>query len=309
MKNSNILLSLCIPTYGVMEWILPVLESIYSQNVDQTLFEVVVTDNGNNNEFFKKMQELTEKYKNLKYIKTESYSFLNEIDSYKNASGKFIKFINHRTKLKDNAINYFIEFVKNNEKEKPIVYFSNGVLKKKNISKLNTFDQYIKELGIYSSWSTGMAFWKEHFDAMKSHEEFNELFPHTDILFDRKNENTYIIDDTELLEEIPVGNNPKGKYDLFYAFGVEYISLLLDLYRSGFITIKTFQYVRNENLKFIRQLYYDFVFRKIYCSYDLSNFDSSIKIFYSKFKVKKVIPIIGAKRLLLKFIRILKKKK
>ena len=38
------LLSLCIATNGVSEWVFPVLDSIYSQEVDQSLYEVVVTD-------------------------------------------------------------------------------------------------------------------------------------------------------------------------------------------------------------------------------------------------------------------------
>ena len=40
------LLSICIPTNGISKWILPTLEAIYSQNVDISLYEVVITDNG-----------------------------------------------------------------------------------------------------------------------------------------------------------------------------------------------------------------------------------------------------------------------
>ena len=45
------LLSLCIPTNGISEWVFPVLDSIYNQKVDDSLFEVIVTDNGNNEQF------------------------------------------------------------------------------------------------------------------------------------------------------------------------------------------------------------------------------------------------------------------
>lgn len=309
MKNNEILLSICIPTYGVMEWIMPVLDSIFSQQVDQSLFEVVVTDNGKNEEFYNYMQELMKKHNNLKYIKTNSYSFLNEIDSYKNASGKFIKFINHRTKLIDGTIKYLIDFIKNNEKDKPIVYFSNGELNKKCEINLDNFDNFIKELDIYSSWSTGMAFWKEHFDEMKSNDTFNELFPHTNILFDRKNEKKYIINDTVLLEELIVSSKNKGKYDLFYAFAVEYVALLLDLYRQNYITYKTFKFVKKSNLKFIRQLYFDFVVMKKECSYDLSGFNTSINVFYPKNAVKRAIPFIFIKKLFIKIFKIFKKQK
>ena len=56
---SSPLLSLCIPTNGIIELIFPVLESIYSQNdVDSSLFEVVVMDNGDNREFKIKIKGL-----------------------------------------------------------------------------------------------------------------------------------------------------------------------------------------------------------------------------------------------------------
>ena len=50
-------LSLCMPTNGVIEWVFPVLESIYCQNVDETEFEVIITDNGDNKPFKEKIIE------------------------------------------------------------------------------------------------------------------------------------------------------------------------------------------------------------------------------------------------------------
>ena len=44
------LLSLCIPTNGALQWIGPVIDSIYSQECDDSLFEVLVSDNAHNPE-------------------------------------------------------------------------------------------------------------------------------------------------------------------------------------------------------------------------------------------------------------------
>ncbi len=302
MKNNEVLLSICIPTNGVIEWVFPVLDSIYSQNVNSSLFEVVVTDNGDNKEFNEKITEYAKNYKNLKYFKTDAKLFLNEIESYKRASGKFIKFINHRTKLNDGALERFVNFVKENQDKKPIVYFSNGELKNNKIKHFENFDQFVKNLSFFSSWSTGMAFWKEHFDAMPSHENFNELFPHTNILFDRKHETEYIIDDTVLLYEMPTGQKPKGTYDLFHAFAVEYVSIILDLYRGGYITYETFDYLKKQNMLFIRQLYFTHITLKQYSAYDLTGFDKAIKVFYSKRQIKRRIPFMLIKRFLKKLI-------
>ena len=46
------LLSICIPTNGIVSYVLPVLDSIYSQvkGNDLELFEVVIVDNGKGND-------------------------------------------------------------------------------------------------------------------------------------------------------------------------------------------------------------------------------------------------------------------
>ena len=288
------LLSLCIPTNGIIELIFPVLESIYSQkDVEPSLFEVVVMDNGDNQEFKAKIREFGAQHENLVYKETELKGFLSESECYKAASGTFIKFINHRTKLLPNAISYLVDFVKLNESEKPCVYFSNGVIKQiKGIAEYNNFDSYVRNLHVWSSWSTGMGFWKEDFDHISKETEFNELYPHTTILFAERNKSKYIIDNTVLLDEIPVGHANKGKYNLFHAFGVEYPGIICDLLREGSISTETFLSVKNDNLKFIAGLYMSFLFLRQKCSYDLSGRKQTLEVFYGYKNVKRMAFIL-----------------
>lgn len=290
------LLSLCIPTNGVIDLVFPVLDSIYSQQVDENLFEVIVMDNGDNSEFKKLIKEYASKHFNLNYKETESKGFTNEIDSYRAAKGVFIKFINHRTKLMPGALNEFLEFIKKNEEIKPCVYFSNGVLKLKGIQEYDSFDQYVKNLSYYSSWSTGMAFWKEDFDKITDPSSFDELFPHTGILFAERNKDKYIIDNRVLLDEIEVSQTSKGRYDLFKAFAVVYPSLIENLFKDGDISKETFESVKKDNLSFLAQLYFDFVVRKHPCSYDLSSFEESSKVYYSAKMIKRAARKFGIKR-------------
>lgn len=296
--NNQPLLSLCIPTNGVEHWVFPVLDSIFAQQVDAVLYEVVVMDNGDNRNFYNRMQEYCKGKDNLHYYKTDAKLFQSEIACYRKASGVFIKFLNHRTMLKPGALEQFISFVQNNIEKKPVVYFSNGVLScKEPITRYTDFDSFVGALSYYSSWSTGMGFWRESFEALPKTVQANELFPHTTILFfDRTNAN-YIVDDRVLLEEIPVGNTAKGRYDLFYAFAVEYPSILCDLLRTGDISLGTFLQVKRDNLVFVSRLYLNFVLRKVPCSYDLSSYDTSICVFYNKTVVAMQILRLGFKKL------------
>lgn len=280
------LVSLCIPTNGIEHWVFPVLDSIFGQDFDTELYEVVVMDNGDNQNFFDRMQEYCLDKNNLHYYKTDAKLFQSEISCYQKAKGVFIKFLNHRTKLRPGALEEFVTFVRDNIEKKPVVYFSNGQLhSKKPIRTLPDFDSFVRALSYYSSWSTGMGFWKDTFDALPQPLQANELFPHTTILFFDRTNASYIVDDRVLLEEISVEHTAKGRYDLFSAFAIEYPCIIAELLRTGDITTDTFLQIKKENLAFLAQLYRLFILQKIPCSYDLSSYDTSIRVFYNKGQV------------------------
>lgn len=287
--SSNIKVSLCMPTNGVVDWVFPVLDSIYSQGVDESLFEVVITDNGHNDEFKDKIKSFVAKHSNIVYAETEALPFINEIESYKRARGELIKFVNHRTKLVKGTLNRLIGFVDKYRSEKPVVYYSNGVLEiDKKIHEYDSFDQFVKYLSYWSSWSTGMTIWKDDFEKLSDDvSDYNELFPHTNILFAERTRGKYIIDNSVIFDEIPVGHANKGKYNVFYAFGVEYPAIICDLLRNDAISKKTFLNVKNDNFKFVSKMYLDFLVLKHKCSYDLSGRQESLNVFYSYGKVKR----------------------
>lgn len=108
-----------------------------------------------------------------------------------------------------------------------------------------------------------MTIWKEDFKKLPNDVSgSNELFPHTEVLFSEKNRSSYVINDTIIFDEIQQGKKPKGTYDLFYAFGVEYPSIILELYRNSSITAKTYQKVSRDNLIFVAELYFKYFIKK-----------------------------------------------
>lgn len=281
---NNPILSLCIPTNGVSEWVFPVLESIMSQGCESFDFEVVVTDNGSNVDFKEKMVAYRKMHECVQYYETDALLFLNEIESYRKAKGKLIKFVNHRTKLVPGSLFRLIEYAKANKNTKPVTYFANGKLgNDKQICQYKTFDDFVKNLSYWSSWSTGMTIWKEDFEKLfRDISSFNELFPHTNVLFAEKNRNNYVIDNTIIFDEIPQGKKPKGRYDLFYAFGVEFPAIILELYRSSNISASTLKKVLHDNLTFIANLYFQYLIKKSYCSYNLNGLKDMYGIFYTR---------------------------
>ena len=289
--NSDIILSLCIPTNGVVEWVSQVIDSIYSEANSINNFEVIVTDNGNNKKFNQLMKEYEKKYNNLIYHQTSAIQFQNQIEAFKLAKGEFIKFINHRMKFLPGTLNYLIDYARNNSSVKPVTYFSNGVLNKNmELIVTNSFDQYIEKLSYFSSWSAGVAVWKKDFEKIPKFEDYNEYFPHINLMFANKNSEKYIIVNKVLMEEIVVDDTKKGKYDLFHAFACEYIDIIEKLYIDGEISKSTYEHVKKDNKKFIAALYYKYVLKKNPCSYDLNGFDIAIKRYYKKREIYAYIP-------------------
>ncbi len=283
MQTSNKpLVSLCIPTNGIIEWVSPVLDSVFRQNVDSEKYEVVVTDNGNNVDFEKIMSVYCEKHSNLFYKKTNTYMFQNQIEAFRLAKGDFIKFVNHRMTMNDGALKYIIDFVENNKEKKPVVYFLNGAMpSKKTILKYDCFENFVENLSNYSSWSGGLAIWADDFKKISENQEFNLYFPHITVLFNEKKRSEYIIDNTPLTKEIKVASTKKGKYNLFKVFAVEYVSIIGDLMRNEDISVQTFLKIKKNILRFVSELYWDFVLRKKECSYILEDNKDYIRVYYN----------------------------
>lgn len=280
------LLSICIPTNGVVDWLKIVLESIYSQDVDEELYEVVVCDNGDEDLLMDFINKNYYNKKNLIYRKSETDGFLNQIECFKLARGKFIKFLNHRAKLNEGSIEKLIDFVKSND-DSSVVFFSNGSLKNvSSIEEFDDFDKFVRSLSIYSSWSGGLGIWRSHLNGIVEKKQFNVLFPHTDILFFNKKASKYIIDNNSYFSEIDTTHERKGRYNVFYAFGVVYPNILLNLYLEKQISLETLNFILDINKKFLINLYRNFIILKKPCSYDLMSYKKYLNVFYNEKNVK-----------------------
>ena len=275
--------SLCIPTNGIVKWVIPVLESIYSQNVDDSLFEVVITDNGKDSKLENHLIPFLEQHDNLKYEKTTDYQFLNQISCFKKASGQLIKFINHRMVLENGFLNVLINFSKENINEKPVIYYLNGMLNIPGYTCYKSFNDFVYALQYWSSWSAGLCIWKTDFMEICEQLKPNPWFPHLDLLFAFTNKKQYIIDNNKYLTELPTDESIKGKYNFWKVFAVEYLEIILNLLKNNHITYKTFNFIRNKQFTFLSLYYYLYIIRKLSNSYDTGNVKEYINIFYGKF--------------------------
>jgi len=271
------LLSLCIPTNGALQWIGPVIDSIYSQECDDSLFEVLVSDNAHNPE----LKSFVENYghDNISYMESDAQGFLNIVSSFRAAKGKFCKLINHRAKLREGALKLIMETIVKYQEEQPVIYFTNGCIGV-NPSEIpcENLDELVYNLHYYCTWMAGIGIWQKDIPAL-SNIEFNKMFPNASILFEqRQNDSKYLLSNFIFFEE--QNGSGKGCYNLFHTFAVVFPDMLIDLKNRGRITDKTFKKVMKELFKCLKNFYKCFYVLFRDDSFDFSGIRKNIYVYY-----------------------------
>ena len=278
MINNVRLLSLCIPTNGATQFVLPVLDSIYSQGVDDTLFEVVITDNGKESNLGEAIESYRELHGNLDYYKSELTGFVNQVDSFKHSHGLFIKMINHRAKLLPGALYDLISLVDRYKDTQPVIYCSDGVLRLNEITEYKNFDVFVKDLSYYSSWSAGVGIWAKDKPQLEQI-EYNEMFPHASIIFETRLNTDYVIWNRKFME---MGEeSTKGGYNIFHTFAVVYLDLLKDLERRGRIRTQTFKSVKKDLRRFLSVWYYGLIYVPNQYTFKIDDNKKHILVYYN----------------------------
>lgn len=275
---ANHLLSICIPTNGVAKWVIPTIENIYNISKDLDKFEVVVADNGSDSDLEIPIQKFN-KYENFRYVKTKAAGFYNIIENFLLARGDYMVKINHRCLLHPGSIDHIISIAEKYYMEKPLIYFSCGHLRKETVDSYSNFDDFLYNLGLQSSCSHGLFFWKEDLDDINSI-KFAKMSPNVSLMANSKAKKLFVIDDTVFEHK----QNEAGKfgYDIFDTFGVLYLDIINEVRAEGFVSKKTFSKIKKEVLDFLIFNYYLIRYKSGYENFVISNILESLSVYYSK---------------------------
>lgn len=270
------ILSLCIPTNGAVEWILPVIESIYSQGYDNEKFEVVITDNGKDSQLPEHIAKMS--YPNLHYKQTTDEGFLNLVTSLKEGKGLFCKMINHRSVMLPGSIEDLVELVNLYAGNQPIIYCACGNAKTQEIKECKNLDDFLAGLSYWASWSAGIGFWRKdisHFEKI----ELDEMFPNASLLFGVRDCSEYVIWNKKyMLMEDDAG---KGGYDLFQTFGVGFLDIINELRIHRRISQKTFLNIKSDLSDFLNSHYLSEVLMPTKHTFIIGDVRNSICVYYS----------------------------
>lgn len=273
------LLSICFPTNGVAKWVIPAIRRLYEQGADESLFEVVVADNGGEKSDLEEPIKEFFCHPNFRYVKNNSAGFYNIIENFLAAKGDYMIKLNHRGMLRPGAIELIIEQAERYYETKPLIYFSNGNLKHNSILEYNTFNDYLNELSYLSSLSEGLFFWKEDLERVPQI-KFAKMSPNVSLMFDSRRKSKFVLVDKRLWWD----QDGKGKfgYDLFDTFAVLYMDLVNEVRVDGSITKKTFLKIKGDILKFLYDCYVAMKLDGAYENYSLDGMKDSLSVYFSK---------------------------
>lgn len=279
------ILSLCIPTNGAVEWILPVIESIYSQGYDTDKFEVVITDNGKDSQLPAHIARMD--YPNLCYKQTTDEGFLNLVSCLKEGKGLFCKMINHRSVMTPGSVSEMVALVEKYKDIQPIIYCSDGNARVNgDCFECENLDAFIYHLSFWCTWSAGIGFWQKdipNIDKIK----LLPIMPNISMICDIRKESSYVIYNKKYQKMSD--DSGKGGYDLFSTFGVTVLDFLSFQRVKGRISQDTFVTVKKDLYGFLSDLYFNEVVMPTKHTFILHNIADSMEVYYGRYYYHKMV--------------------
>lgn len=239
-------LSICIPTYQRIEITRNTIMSIYAdlEGVDLGEFEVIVSDNDATET--SRCFEKEFPYENFHYYQTKCEGFLNSFHVLGYGEGLFLKLHNNYTQLKKGSLRYLLNEIKQYTEDKPLMFFTNGLRHFKEKREFTSFDDYMRDLSYFSSWSTGFGIWKEDYDSIKESVAINKWFPQTSMMLPFYGKSRFVLNDLVIFDDQKVPK--KGGYNPYYVFGVDYVNLVKDSYEQKHISTATYEKIKDDLL-------------------------------------------------------------
>lgn len=157
------LLSICIPTYNRAEILDKSLQSLVKQDVflQTNDVEIVVSDNSSTDN----TQEIAKKYVALYGDKIHYFQNEQNVEeknfalALSRGQGIYRKICNDTLIFEPNSLQMMLNIVKNHQREKPVLFFSND--KKNSDFYCKSLDDFVSQASFMMTWIGGFGIWQE----------------------------------------------------------------------------------------------------------------------------------------------------
>jgi abequosyltransferase len=234
---SEILLSICIPTYNRGEILNKTIASYLADPAFDDRVEIVISDNCSTDNTEELVKVYLGQYSNLRYNKLPENigPDLNMNASLSKGSGLYLKLMNDTVSMKPGMLKTMLDILSMNKIEmKPVFFFQNiGFLHSYEIVHCSNLDDLVSNASFWITWIANFGTWHKDFDMLSDRNRMVHLqFPHTDWMIRIVNKSTDSIlhfGDYYSVAEL----NLKGGYNVFQTFGINYLTLYEEYLKSG----------------------------------------------------------------------------
>jgi glycosyltransferase involved in cell wall biosynthesis len=284
------IVSICIPTFNRPDLLKEVIESVIQDGVNINRYEIVVSDNSIDGSARVVVEDFFNTGVNCRYVNSQAIGYLNSVSALELGRGYYLKLQNDYTLFKKGKFSNFIDYIEANIIKNPVIFYTNGSLRKYREINLLKFKDFVEKTGYLHTWSSGFGIWKEDFEKTEKR-KLNRYFPHTSLLFAMHEKKEFKIQDEITFTNIEV--EKKGGYKLFKVFCIDYINMLYELVDDSIIDKKNVLKIKSKMKYFFIAIWHsrtisDKVSAKKY-TFEIDSFKDDIKIHFSRIDVFNIV--------------------
>jgi glycosyltransferase involved in cell wall biosynthesis len=252
---SNILLSICIPTFNRAVVLKKSIESIVLQKEFDQSVELVISDNCSDDDTYKVVELFQKKYPNVRYNRNdENIGAENNIFKVlRFGNGKFLKLANDYSIFKDGSLKLILDIIKQHESDHSVICFSNKRINlTEEIIDCEDFNEFISKVSYVTTWILCFGIWKTEFDLIINGTFKQYDFPHLDLLL----RNLKLGFKPVIFNKLFISNQTlpiQGGYNIFKTFIQNYLDLLSQYVGEN-------QILKSTYIKEKRKLLFDFIY-------------------------------------------------
>lgn len=283
--NSEILLSICIPTYNRADYLNKAIQSIVNSPDFGNAVEIVISDNCSTDNTEMTCAQWAERFSNIKYFKQPEQTKIadkNFIDVMSLGSGEYLKLSNDSITFTKETLGFMLKTVEKHKTEKETLFFHMTRFGKNSNDKKTVIikdpDNFVNILSGDMTWISNFGCWKKDFEKLENKEKYIDMqFMQVDwsLRLFMQNKKAFLYSG-KFYNLLPISK--KGSVDLFNVYGNKYMFVYENYLKKGFIKETTVQQERrNTFFKILAPIY-------IYSAYKKDKFYKKDKLFdYLKF--------------------------
>lgn len=242
------LLSICIPTFNRIEYLVKSVESIISsEGFNKENVEIVISDNASTDETQEIMLDYSKRYSNIKYYRNEeNIRDRNFPTVISRATGLYRKMCNDTLVFKKDSIKKLLDIIRNNFKEKPVIFFDN---KNNGALHTNSLDSFLYKVSFNITWIGGFGVWEDFCDGIAGNfEGCDESLWQVPFLLKYINSKKNVLVVEEPYSTTQTVSNKNISYGLYKVFYVNYLGFVKTYLDAGVVSQACYDFLEKDLL-------------------------------------------------------------